>query len=88
MQLTVLESSCCGISGTFGFKKENYEYSQGIGEKLFNNIRLANPDYVATECETCKWQIEMSTGFEVINPICLLADALDVEATRKLNQLG
>lgn len=85
MQLTVMESSCCGISGTFGFKKENYAYSQGIGEKLFNNIRSANPDYVATECETCKWQIEMSTGFEVINPICLLADALDMEATRALN---
>lgn len=87
VQLEILESSCCGIAGTFGFKKENYEFSQNIGSKLFDNIRYANPDYVATECETCKWQIEMSTGFQVMNPICILADALDVEETQRLNQI-
>lgn len=85
VDLRILESSCCGISGTYGFKKENYEYSQAIGKKLFDNIRDAAADIVATECETCKWQIEMSTGFEVQNPICILADALDVETTRALN---
>ena len=85
VELEILESSCCGISGTYGFKKENYEFSQAIGNKLFDNIRAAAPDFVATECETCKWQIEMSSGFEVQNPLCILADALDVEATRALN---
>ena len=40
---------------------------------------------VATDCETCKWQIEMSTGFKVENPISILADALDVEATIEAN---
>jgi glycerol-3-phosphate dehydrogenase subunit C len=41
---------------------------------------------VATDCETCKWQIEMSTGVTVENPISIIADALDVEATIKANQ--
>jgi len=44
------------------------------------------PDYVICECETCKWQIEMSTGFEVRNPISVLAEALDLEATAALNR--
>jgi len=80
-----LDSHCCGIAGTYGFKKENYEYSQGIGEPLFEQIRNAKPDIVATDCETCKWQIEMSTGVSVENPVSLLARALDIDATRKAN---
>ncbi|MBQ9399858.1 MAG: anaerobic glycerol-3-phosphate dehydrogenase subunit C [Bacteroidales bacterium] len=77
LELTILDSNCCGIAGTYGFKKENYEYSQAIGEPLFRQIREVNPDSVACDCETCKWQIEMSTGYTVENPISLLAQALE-----------
>lgn len=85
VELTVLEQNCCGISGTFGFKKENYVYSQKIGSVLFDDIRQAQPDIVATECETCKWQIEMSTDYQVINPISILAEAIDFQQTSKIN---
>ena len=77
VELVPLDSACCGMAGTFGFKKEYYHYAQAVGEKLFKSIREAKPDLVATDCETCKWQIEMSTGFEVAHPISILADALD-----------
>ena len=85
VDFVMLDSQCCGIAGTFGFKKENYQYSKKIGEGLFRQISEAEPDMVATDCETCKWQIEMSTGFKVENPISILADALDVEATIEAN---
>ena len=86
MELVPLDSNCCGIAGTYGFKKENYERSQQIGQALFDQIGEVKPDYVICECETCKWQIEMSTGFEVRNPISVLAEALDLEATAALNR--
>ncbi len=85
LEFVPLHQNCCGIAGTYGFKKENYEYSQGIGRPLFDNIEAAKPDLVATDCETCKWQIEMSTGYRVENPISVLADALDLKATAKAN---
>ena len=77
VEFTLLDSNCCGISGTYGFKKENYEASQNIGAPLFEQIRMVNPDVVACDCETCKWQIEMSTGYPVMNPISILAEALE-----------
>jgi len=114
VELTVLDQNCCGISGTFGFKKENYGYSQAIGSKLFDDIRAAagtGPEtaatpgtlrrgtasavgssdsetvegpvpaaadtVVSTDCETCKWQIEMSTGVKVFNPVEIVAMALE-----------
>jgi glycerol-3-phosphate dehydrogenase subunit C len=86
VELTVLDSNCCGIAGTYGFKKENYEVSQAIGKPLFDQIAKLKPDYVACDCETCKWQIEMSTGKEVKNPISILAEALDLIATSEANK--
>ncbi len=77
VEFTLLDSNCCGISGTYGFKKENYAASQAIGKPLFDQIEAIAPDVVATDCETCKWQIEMSTGFPVKHPISILADALE-----------
>lgn len=85
VDLVVLDSQCCGIAGTYGFKKENYPTSQGIGASLFKQIEDANPDFVATDCETCKWQIEMSTPVKVKHPISILAEAIDYEATKKIN---
>lgn len=86
VDFNMLDSQCCGIAGTYGFKKEHYNDSQKIGESLFRQIADLNLDVVSTDCETCKWQIEMSTGVPVENPISIIADALDVEATIKANQ--
>ncbi|MGM9785371.1 MAG: anaerobic glycerol-3-phosphate dehydrogenase subunit GlpC [Candidatus Cryptobacteroides sp.] len=86
VEFFMMDSQCCGIAGTYGFKKENYPYSQKIGDGLFRQISDIAPDIVATDCETCKWQIEMSTGATVENPISIIADALDVEATAKANK--
>ena len=76
VELIVLDSQCCGIAGTYGFKKENYEVAQGIGAGLFRQIEESGADIVITDCETCKWQIEMSTSKKCEHPISLLAQAL------------
>jgi len=54
VELVLLDSQCCGIAGTYGFKKENYKTSQDIGNSLFKQIEESGVDYVVTDCETCK----------------------------------
>ena len=76
IELTVLDSNCCGIAGTYGFKKENYETAQAIGDPLFKQIEASDIDYVVTDCETCKWQIEMSTSAKCEHPLSIIAQAL------------
>ncbi|MBQ2102502.1 MAG: anaerobic glycerol-3-phosphate dehydrogenase subunit C [Bacteroidales bacterium] len=86
VEFTLLDSNCCGIAGTYGFKKENYAVSQAIGKPLFDQIGRVAPDFVACDCETCKWQIEMSTGLPVRHPVSVLAEALDLAATAEANR--
>ena len=87
VELIALDSQCCGIGGTYGVKKENYATSQAVGDSLFRKIEASGCDVVSTDCETCKWQIEMSTSAKVMNPISILADAIDVDKTKKINNL-
>ncbi|EKO3570601.1 anaerobic glycerol-3-phosphate dehydrogenase subunit C [bacterium 19MO03SA05] len=76
LELVVLDSECCGLAGTYGFKAENYDVSMKIGSHLFESINTAKADFAVTDCETCKWQIEENTTAESIHPITLLAMAL------------
>ncbi|MDR3272741.1 MAG: anaerobic glycerol-3-phosphate dehydrogenase subunit C [Flavobacteriaceae bacterium] len=76
IELIELDSICCGIAGTYGFKKENYEFSQKIGAPLFAQIEASGADVIASDCETCKWQIEMSTTKKCEHPLSILASVL------------
>lgn len=72
----MLDSQCCGIAGTYGFKKRTTPLHSFIGAPLFRQIEESGADLVVTDCETCKWQIEMSTSLRCEHPITLLAQAL------------
>lgn len=76
LEIVRLPSQCCGIAGTYGFKSENYATAQAIGNSLFERINQGGFDYVVSECETCKWQIDMSSQVQCLHPISLLAMAL------------
>jgi glycerol-3-phosphate dehydrogenase subunit C len=71
-----IEADCCGLGGTFGFKKEKYEISQEIGKDLAEAIDRLNPEIVLTDCEGCRMQIRHLTGLKVLHPIQILRDAL------------
>ncbi len=67
-------NTCCGIAGTFGFKKgaEGYDVSMAIGETLFERLKAMNLHLVLTESSVCKMQIEHGTSFKVIHPAVAL----------------
>ncbi len=75
--VTVKEFSdgCCGLVGTYGMKKKNFDLSMAIGKRLFEEIEDSGADQVSTTCGACKLQILQGTGREAIHPISLLAMA-------------
>ncbi len=76
VEVIMLDQKCCGMSGTYGFKKENYQTSQIIGQGIFDQITELNVDYVVTDCESCKMQIEMNTDHQVLHPLTLMSQSL------------
>jgi glycerol-3-phosphate dehydrogenase subunit C len=76
LQLENIDADCCGLGGTFGFKKEKYEISQEIGKDLAETIDRLKPDIVLTDCEGCRMQIRHLTGVKVLHPVQILRDAM------------
>jgi glycerol-3-phosphate dehydrogenase subunit C len=76
LQLDNIDADCCGLGGTFGFKKEKYEISQEIGKDLAEVIDRLSPEIVLTDCEGCRMQIRHLTGLKVLHPIQIVRDAL------------
>ena len=75
LQIDNIEADCCGLGGTFGFKKEKYEISMEIGKDLAEAIECLRPEIVLTDCEGCRMQIRHLTGLKVLHPIQILRDA-------------
>ncbi len=76
LQVDNVEADCCGLGGTFGFKKEKYDVSQEIGKDLAEAISRLNPEIVLSDCEGCRMQIRHLTGLKVLHPVQVLRDAL------------
>ena len=72
---------CCGIAGTYGFKKgpDGFDLSMAIGEELFTKIREMKPNYVVTESSVCKLQIEQGLSLPVKHSLELLYEACSEE---------
>jgi FAD/FMN-containing dehydrogenase/Fe-S oxidoreductase len=75
LELINLDAGCCGMAGTFGMKRTSYDLSLTAGGPVFDRIAQVKPDLVATECSTCRMQIEQATGLPAIHPIMILAAA-------------
>ncbi|UCG55913.1 MAG: anaerobic glycerol-3-phosphate dehydrogenase subunit C [Phycisphaerales bacterium] len=69
-----LAAGCCGLAGTFGMQKKNYELSSAISESLKNALESAPTRNVLTECAACKMQIEHLADGIVRHPIKVLAE--------------
>ena len=68
-----IEAGCTGMAGTFGLLGANYRTSLRAGWKLISSLRDRSLQAGATECSTCKIQMEQAAAKPTIHPIKLLA---------------
>ena len=73
LQVEMMEKGCSGMAGTWGLKRKNYLRSLKMGLSLINAIRSPTIQAGATECSTCKMQMEQGTTKPTIHPIKILA---------------
>jgi FAD/FMN-containing dehydrogenase/Fe-S oxidoreductase len=63
VDLQSLDSGCCGMAGSFGFEKNNYEVSLAVGERvLLPAVRQAGPEtLIVSDGFSCREQISQTT---------------------------
>ncbi len=78
VKINHIQADCCGIAGTYGYKKEKYDIGLAVGKPLFDQVIASGSPVAVCDSETCRWQISHATGATVIHPIELLAQAYGV----------
>ena len=79
LRIDNIEADCCGMGGTYGFRREKYDISQEIGKDLTEAINRLNPEIILCDCEGCRIQIRHLTGLKVLHPIQILRDSLNLK---------
>jgi len=75
VKVTDLEAGCCGLAGTFGMQKKNYELSSQIAESLKNALEKSPIQNVLTECAACGMQIGHLSDKRITHPVKVIARA-------------
>ena len=73
LQIERLEKGCSGIAGLYGFQRRNYRNSLRAGLPLLSAVRTGSFQFGATECSTCRIQMEQGTSKPTIHPVKLVA---------------
>ncbi|MEC5165607.1 FAD/FMN-containing dehydrogenase/Fe-S oxidoreductase [Flavobacterium sp. PL11] len=76
--VTIYNSGCCGMAGSFGYEKEHYEISMQMGEDtLFPKIRsTADTTEIAAAGTSCRHQIFDGTNRKALHPVSILRSYL------------
>jgi glycerol-3-phosphate dehydrogenase subunit C len=70
-------AGCCGMSGSYGFKKEKYETGMKVGEDLFRMLRETPADFSSSECGACRLQMRHGSGKTALHPAGVMRRALE-----------
>jgi FAD/FMN-containing dehydrogenase/Fe-S oxidoreductase len=76
-EVTLLNSACCGMAGSFGARKGKYEVSLQVAEPLVEMLAAFPPDaHIVASGTSCRHQIEHLTDRHPLHMAELLASAL------------
>ncbi|GGH02462.1 oxidoreductase [Polaribacter pacificus] len=75
--VTILNTGCCGMAGSFGYEKEHYQLSMQVGEdSLFPKVRkCSSTTDIAASGTSCRHQIFDGTKRIAKHPISILKEA-------------
>src|SRR5690606_21745270 len=78
LQIDVVQSSCCGMAGAFGYAAETYEVSKAMGERsLLPAVREAEGNIViAADGFSCRHQIRDGSGRDPQHVAVVLRDSM------------
>jgi Fe-S oxidoreductase len=77
--VTIYNSGCCGMAGSFGYEKEHYDISMQMGEDtLFPKIRSTEIEtLIAAAGTSCRHQIWDGTKRKAMHPVTILKSFLN-----------
>ncbi len=78
LQFEILDDACCGLSGSYGFKKENALTAMQIGNRAVSLLRKTGAENILADCGSCRMQLSGLSGIPALDPVEVLCESLNI----------
>jgi glycerol-3-phosphate dehydrogenase subunit C len=78
LKADILDEACCGLSGSYGFKKENESSAIQIGYRAVSLIKQTGAKEIVSDCGSCRMQLGGLSGIPALDPAEILFEALGI----------
>jgi glycerol-3-phosphate dehydrogenase subunit C len=72
----ILDDNCCGLAGTYGFKKRNQETSRRLGLIAAQTVRDTGAETVVADCGACRMQLGHYAHMPALDPVEIIIQAM------------
>ncbi|HOO37454.1 MAG TPA: anaerobic glycerol-3-phosphate dehydrogenase subunit C [Deltaproteobacteria bacterium] len=77
LEVTILDDNCCGLSGSYGFKKKNQNTAMKLGEIAGNAIKDLGVDAFVSDCGACRMQLGHMSAVPALDPSQIIIESLN-----------
>lgn len=78
LKFEIIDDACCGLSGSYGFKKENAFTAIQIGNRAVSLIKKTGMDTISADCGSCRMQLSGLSGMPSFDPAEILCESLRI----------
>ncbi|HUN54717.1 MAG TPA: anaerobic glycerol-3-phosphate dehydrogenase subunit C [Smithella sp.] len=78
LECDILDDTCCGLSGSYGFKKSNAATSIQLGNRAVSFIKKTKAKEIVADCGSCRMQLGGLSGLSAFDPAEILCESLGI----------
>lgn len=75
----VLDDTCCGLNGSYGFKKINEATAVQLGRRAVSLIKRTGAEAIMADCGSCRMQLGGLSGMEAFDPVEIICESLGIK---------
>jgi len=85
LKYEIFDDHCCGLSGSYGFKKENRDTAVQIGHRAVSVIKKTDAENIVADCGSCRMQLSGLSGMPAMDPAEILCESLGITLKENKN---
>jgi len=82
LKVHILDDNCCGLSGSYGFKKKNQSSCVKLGEIASNAILETGAEALVSDCGACRMQLGHFSSLPALDPSQIILESLQNAAVQ------
>lgn len=78
LEYKILDDTCCGLNGSYGFKKTNESTAVQLGNRAVSLIRKTGAEAIVADCGSCRMQLSGISGLTAFDPAEIVSESLGI----------